>query len=115
MAAQAGDTDSYWCHDLRAMPAASIDPSLAVGFLCKARGELCLCFCCPRSSLQARGLKCCPADDAQDLCHRLKQLEKSSEGAPLLSVAEGSAPDWEAQEKVSEASNSNEGGDWELL
>lgn len=39
----------------------------------------------------------------------------SSEGAPLLSVAEGSAPDWEAQEKVSEASNSNEGGDWELL
>ena len=69
----------------------------------KARG------CCSRL------LSGCPADDAQDLCHRLKQLEMSSEGAPILSVAEGSAPDWEAQEKASEASNSNEGGDWELL
>ena len=50
VAAQAGDTDSYWCHDLRAMPAASIDPSLAVGFLCRSRGQRCSCFCCPCSN-----------------------------------------------------------------
>ena len=115
VAAQAEDTDSYWCHDLRAMPAASIDPSLAVGFLCQSRGKCACAFAAHATRPSSRLLQCCPADDAQDLCHRLKQLEMSSGGAPLLSVAEGSAPDWEAQEKISEPSNSNEGGDWELL
>lgn len=46
------------------------------------------------------------ADDFRSLCGKLAALEKSAEGAPLVSVAAGSQPtarEWQAQQEASEA------------
>lgn len=35
---QAGDSSTYWGQNIRMMPLASIDPSLAIGFYCRSLG-----------------------------------------------------------------------------
>lgn len=44
-AAEVGNDATYHCKDVRAMPLASIDPSLAIGFYCRTAGQ-------PHSALQ---------------------------------------------------------------
>ena len=54
------------------------------------------------------------ADDFRSLCGKLAALEKSSEGAPLVSVASGSQPtarEWQAQHEAYEAVTALSGDD----
>lgn len=55
--------DTYFCSVLRLLPPASLDPSLAVGFLCSDAGDL------------------------ADLAHRLRALEREHRSAPLMTLA----------------------------
>lgn len=61
------DLASLSCATPRAMPLASIDPSVAIGFYCA-----------------------CPAD-ADDLCARLARMARGASGAPLVTVDGGCA------------------------
>lgn len=58
------DTSTYHCNIIRHLPFGQIDPSLAIGFYCRDKG------------------------DFEDLCSRASQLQERSEGAPLLTVAQ---------------------------
>ncbi|CAK9231407.1 unnamed protein product [Sphagnum troendelagicum] len=62
------DTSSYHCSNVRRMPLDSIDPSLAFGFYCHNREEF------------------------YDLCARSSELAEQSNGAPMFTVAQNSAP-----------------------
>jgi len=90
------DTSSYHCSAVRRLPLDSIDPSLAIGFYCRDRAEF------------------------DDLCARSSELAQQSNGAPMFTVAEKSAPP-----KAADASNLDLGesvpkgppseDDWQLL
>ncbi|XWS33056.1 hypothetical protein CRYUN_Cryun22dG0045400 [Craigia yunnanensis] len=58
------DTSSYHCDIIRHIPLGSIDPSLAIGFLCRDK------------------------DDFDDFCSRASKLADESNGAPLFTVAQ---------------------------
>ncbi|KAK8653446.1 hypothetical protein V6N13_127445 [Hibiscus sabdariffa] len=58
------DTSSYHCDTIRHIPLDSIDPSLAIGFLCRDK------------------------DDFDDFCFRASKLAEESNGAPLFTVAQ---------------------------
>ncbi|XWS44545.1 hypothetical protein CRYUN_Cryun15aG0055200 [Craigia yunnanensis] len=58
------DTSSYHCDTIRHIPLDSIDPSLAIGFLCREK------------------------DDFDDFCSRAYKLADESNGAPLFTVAQ---------------------------
>ncbi|KAK9804481.1 hypothetical protein WJX73_007788 [Symbiochloris irregularis] len=94
---QDSELGTYFCDQLRCMPLANMDPSLALGFYCSG------------------------ADDFADLCQRLSALERQSGGAPLLCVVEGQGePAWETSldTPISSAAGSpsaQKGGDWEFL
>lgn len=60
------DVSSYHCSVLKKMPLSAIDPSLALGFYCRDRG------------------------DFEDLCKRATDLEKDSNGAPMFTVVKSS-------------------------
>ncbi|CAM6036575.1 unnamed protein product [Sphagnum compactum] len=62
------DTSSYHCSIVRRIPLDSIDPSLALGFYCRNREEF------------------------DDLCARSSELAEQSNGAPMFTVAQNSAP-----------------------
>eukprot|EP00887_Chlorella_sp_A99_P003505 scaffold7.g3505.t1 len=88
-----GDWQSFHCSVLRTMPAASLDPSLALGFYCSDWGEF------------------------QDLCRRLAELEQQSRGAPLVCVTthpaappgyDGGAASWEPDELSDEEEDEEE-------
>ncbi|KAG0585015.1 hypothetical protein M758_3G251700 [Ceratodon purpureus] len=90
------DTGSYHCSVARRLPLDSIDPSLAIGFYCRDRGEF------------------------DDLCARSSELARQSNGAPMFTVAEKSAPPKAAdsskldmEESVPKESSSED--DWQML
>ncbi|XVF14651.1 hypothetical protein REPUB_Repub09cG0080000 [Reevesia pubescens] len=58
------DTSSYHCDIIRHIPLDSIDPSLAIGFLCRDK------------------------DDFDDFCSRASKVADESNGAPLFTVAQ---------------------------
>ncbi|ESQ39042.1 hypothetical protein EUTSA_v10001432mg [Eutrema salsugineum] len=58
------DTSSYHCNVLRYVPLESLDPSLALGFYCRDKG------------------------DFDDFCQRASKLAEESNGAPLFTVTQ---------------------------
>ncbi|GAB4858977.1 Cysteine protease atg4 [Ancistrocladus abbreviatus] len=58
------DTSSYHCSVVRSLQLDSIDPSLAIGFYCRDKGDL------------------------EDFCSRATKLAEESDGAPLFTVAQ---------------------------
>ncbi|KAG2482273.1 hypothetical protein HYH03_018787 [Edaphochlamys debaryana] len=61
----AGVVSSYFCEVVRLLPASSLDPSMALGFLCRGAGEL------------------------EDLFSRLEALAAEHSSAPLMTLATG--------------------------
>lgn len=91
--AQAGEPSTYFSQTIRMMPLASIDPSLAIGFYCRT------------------------LDDGLDLLQRLSQLEKESQGAPLVSIVDGqTGPNWQENDALQqEDAEAAAAGEWEML
>ncbi|KAF6137533.1 hypothetical protein GIB67_031812 [Kingdonia uniflora] len=97
------DTSSYHCNVVRQVPLDMIDPSLAIGFYCRDKG------------------------DFYDLCARASKLADESSGAPLFTVTVSHAPPPSSDQHKSatvqglddnfEVENINESheDDWQLL
>ncbi|XP_068668239.1 cysteine protease ATG4B-like isoform X2 [Aristolochia californica] len=99
------DTSSYHCNIVRHIPLESIDPSIAIGFYCRDKG------------------------DFDDFCTRASELVEQSSGAPLFTVVQSlnvSKPvqphedvnDLDAlnvEGKFSEAEDRSREDDWQLL
>mmetsp|Transcript_3232 Transcript_3232/g.11716 ORF Transcript_3232/g.11716 Transcript_3232/m.11716 type:complete len:586 (-) Transcript_3232:183-1940(-) len=89
------DSSSYHCSSIRHMPFLSMDPSLALGFLCRAKGEF------------------------EDLCERITHLAAGAGMAPLFTVAE--RPPETATNVLSDSIEDGEGHvcradeDWQIL
>ncbi|XP_078442364.1 cysteine protease ATG4-like [Wolffia australiana] len=88
------DTSSYHCSTMRQLPLDQLDPSLAIGFYCRDRG------------------------DFEDFCSRAINLTEKSNGAPLFTVAESpvlpSKSIVAGEEPLPEPSTLTE-DDWQLL
>ncbi|CAA6666592.1 unnamed protein product [Spirodela intermedia] len=90
------DTSSYHCSTVRQLPLDQLDPSLAIGFYCRDRG------------------------DFEDFCARAIDLAEKSNGAPLFTVAAFLEPSSRtAAEAAVNGETSSESGhpedDWQLL
>jgi hypothetical protein len=82
-----GDWLSFRADALRTLPLESLDPSMALGFVCRDAKEL------------------------EDLCVQLERVEMAAGSAPLLTVARGEEPPPPPEDWASEEETSSSGGD----
>lgn len=102
--------NSMWYSIVRRIPLDSIDPSLALGFYCRNRGMHALIVFCISFIIWCGLTSCalgfnalfswyscpdavlCITEEFDDLCARSSELAEQSNGAPMFTVAQNSAP-----------------------
>ena len=109
---------TYFNAPLRHMPISSLITSLAIGFYCKSKGALLTVEC-----FWMWGDWC--ADEVRDLMSTLSELEKNSDGAPILSflpeepvhaTTDACTSDGvSSEESTSEIGEPDSDDDWEIL